>query len=122
VLRITIGAGGWSMLALTPNGDSEYWNFWRPGLPGMMYLALLVPAFIVSPGLLQKIFGARDDRSVRIGVGLNAAGLFAYAPVPVILGIVARARFPALLAPDLALPMVLMQLLPPAVGAIGLAA
>ena len=42
-----------------------------------MYLALLAPAFIVSPGLLQKIYGARDDRAVRLGVGLNALGLLA---------------------------------------------
>ena len=42
-----------------------------------MYLAMLGPAFIVSPGLLQKVYGARDDRAVRIGVGLNAFGLLA---------------------------------------------
>ena len=64
--------------------------------PGMMYLALLAPAFIVSPGLLQKMFGARDDRAVRIGVGLNALGLLLYAGVPVVLGIAARLLFPQL--------------------------
>ena len=87
-----------------------------------MYLALLVPVFVVSPGLLQKIFGARDDRAVRLGVGLNAFGLFLYPGVPAVLGIIARGRFPDLAAPDLALPMVLMHVLPPVVGAIGLAA
>jgi len=87
-----------------------------------MYLVMLVPAFIVSPGLLQKIFGARDDHAVRAGVGANALGLFAYAAVPALLGIVARGRFPQLSDDRLALPMILMYGLPPAVGAIGLAA
>ena len=122
------GTGGWSALAgvrapgIPGIDDAAYWNFWRADAPGLAYLALLVPAFIVSPGLLQKVFGARDDRAVRVGVGLNALGLFLFAGVPVVLGIVARANFPALPAADLALPMVLMHALPPVVGAIGLAA
>jgi SSS family solute:Na+ symporter len=87
----------------------------------MMYLAMLVPAFIVSPGLLQKIYGARDDRAVRVGVGLNALGLFLYAGVPAVLGIIARLRFPALADANMALPMVLMYGVPPLVGALGLA-
>jgi len=40
-----------------------------------------------------------------------------YAGVPAILGIVARGRFPELVPADQALPMVLTQMLPPAVGA-----
>ena len=71
--------GGFRALAAVPAGQPAYWTFWQAGPPGIMWLALLTPAFIVSPGLLQKIFGARDDRAVRIGVGLNALGLFLYA-------------------------------------------
>jgi len=114
--------GGWGGLtALHPTPD--YWNFWSGGRSGLVYLAVLGPAFIVSPGLLQKIYGARDDRTVRIGVGLNALGLALYSIVPVILGMIARARFSDQLAtPDLALPMVLMHGVPPVVGGIGLAA
>jgi SSS family solute:Na+ symporter len=114
--------GGIHALSAVQPGDTAYWTFWRPGPPGVMYLALLTPAFIVSPGLLQKIFGARDDRAVRIGVGLNALGLLLYAGVPVVLGISARLLFPALAIPDLALPTILMRGLPPVVGALGLAA
>jgi SSS family solute:Na+ symporter len=87
-----------------------------------MYLALLGPAFIVSPGLLQKIYGARDDEAVRIGVGLNALGLLIYAAVPVLMGMIARARFPDLPNRELALPMILMHGVPPIIGGIGLAA
>lgn len=115
-------AGGWQGVGQVQASDAAYWTFWRGGPPGLMYLALLTPSFIISPGLLQKVFGARDDRAVRIGVGLNAAGLFLYAIVPAILGIIARGQFPGLTSPNAALPTILMFMLPPLVGAIGLAA
>jgi solute:Na+ symporter, SSS family len=122
-LPLAIGAiGGWDALARVRADDTAYWTFWRAGPPGLMYLALLVPPFVISPGLLQKAFGARDDRAVRVGVGLNALGLFAYAIVPALLGIVARARFPNLQSANNALPAILVELLPPPVGAVGLAA
>jgi SSS family solute:Na+ symporter len=114
--------GGMQGLAQVNAQDAAYWSFWRGGSPGLMLIALLAPSFVISPGLLQKVFGARDDRSVRIGVGLNAVGLLLYAPIPVLLGIAARARFPELASVNNALPMVLMHMLPPLVGAIGLAA
>jgi SSS family solute:Na+ symporter len=115
------GVGGWSALrAFHPTPD--YWNLWSSGQSGLVLLAVLGPAFIVSPGLLQKIYGARDDRAVRIGVGVNALGLALYAMVPVVLGMVARMRFPDLASPQLALPSVLLHAVPPAVGGIGLAA
>jgi SSS family solute:Na+ symporter len=116
------GIGGLGAVAVVHPPDPAYWAFWRPGSPGVMYLALLGPAFFLSPGLLQKVFGASDDRAVRIGVGLNALGLFLYAGVPVLLGIVTRVRFPELLDEKLALPMLLIHGLPPVVGAVGLAA
>lgn len=123
-LPIAVGAiGGWAALATVRADDSTYWSFWRLGPPGVMYLALLGPSFFLSPGLLQKVYGARDDRAVRLGVGLNALGLLLYAAVPAILGIVARRLFPDLGATSTAaLPLLLMHAVPPAVGAIGLAA
>jgi solute:Na+ symporter, SSS family len=115
------GVGGWSAVAsLHPHPD--YWNPWSSGQSGLVYLAMLGPAFIVSPGLLQKIYGARDDRAVRLGVGLNGLCLAAYAMVPVVLGMVARLRFPDLDDADLALPMILIHGVPAVVGGLGLAA
>jgi len=114
--------GGWDELVRVRAGDTVFWTFWRSGPPGLMYLALFVPSFVISPGLLQKVFGARDDRAVRLGVGLNAIGLFAYAIVPALLGIVARGRFPDLPSTNNALPVILVDLLPPLIGAVGLAA
>src|SRR5690606_17050900 len=78
--------------------------------------------FIVAPGLIQKIYGARDDRTVRIGVGLNGVALMLYAFVPVFLGMMARVQFPDLAQPELALPTLFMFGVPAFVGALGLAA
>ena len=116
------GVGGLHALTAVQPQNQSFWNFWHGGGSGVLYLALLGPAFIVSPGLLQKIYGARDDRAVRLGVGLNAAGLLLYAAVPPLMGLIARARFPALSNAELALPMVLMYGVPPAIGGLGLAA
>ena len=114
-------AGGWSAVrAMQPTPD--YWNLWHGGKSGLVYLAMLGPAFVVSPGLLQKIYGARDDRAVRLGVGFNALGLALYAMVPVVMGMIARLQFPDLAAPKDALPTLLLHGVPPIVGAIGLAA
>ena len=57
-------AGGWAaVVAAVPAGtplSDTYFNFWG-GSSSWAYLALLVPAFMVSPGLLQKVYGARDE-------------------------------------------------------------
>jgi solute:Na+ symporter, SSS family len=116
------GVGGWGELAALRPGDDAYWSFARVGPPGLIYLITLGPAFVISPGLLQKIFGARDDRAVRIGVGVNALGLFLYAGVPVVLGMAARVLFPDIADQQLVLPTILIHALPPVIGSIGLAA
>jgi SSS family solute:Na+ symporter len=115
------GVGGLSgMKAVLPSG--AYWSPWQNGSSGWMLLAMLAPAFIVSPGLLQKIYGARDERSVRLGVTVNALGLFLFAAVPPLLGMAARVHHPALENPELALPELLMSDLPAVVGGLSLAA
>ena len=68
------------------------------------------------------MYGAQDDSAVRIGVGLNTGVLLVFAAVPPLLGMFARAAFPDLPDHDLALPTLLMESLPPLVGALGLAA
>jgi SSS family solute:Na+ symporter len=104
--------------------DAAMWNPWANGPSGWIYVAVLGPNFIVSPGLLQKVYGARDDRAVRVGVGVNALALFLYALVPVLLGMSARVLHPGLPDADreMALPLLFMNDLPFWVGALGLAA
>jgi SSS family solute:Na+ symporter len=115
------GVGGFTGLR-TAVPDPGMWNAWQHGTSGWMYVAMLTPAFIISPGLLQKAYGARDARTVRIGVGLNAAALLIYAAVPALLGMIARVHYPALGTPDEALPTLFTRDLPFWVGALGLAA
>ena len=115
--------GGWSAFATTVSAPSQdYFGFWKGGGSGWVYLALLAPAFVISPGLLQKVFGARDERAIRVGVGLAGAVLLVFAFIPPMLGMLARAYAPELANPELALPTVLMAGLPVALGSLGLAA
>jgi len=113
---------GFTGLAAATPAVSGYWSFWAGGGSGWHYLALLAPSFIVSPGLLQKIYGARDDRAVRIGVAANAVVLLLFAFIPATLGMAARALHPGLPNRDLALPTLLTNDLPPFIGTLGLAA
>jgi SSS family solute:Na+ symporter len=53
-LPVAIGrAGGWAAVVATTAPTEGYWSFWQGGASGWVYLAMLGPAFIVSPGLLQ---------------------------------------------------------------------
>jgi SSS family solute:Na+ symporter len=108
--------------AATATASPEYWNFWQNGSMGWIYLFTLLPSFYVSPGLIQKTYAARDDRTVRIGVGVNAIALLIYAAMPVLLGMSARVLHPGLKDQDLALPMLLVHNLPPLVGMLAMAA
>lgn len=113
-------AGGWSAVSadvgrLDPFASTGPLSGWR-------LLFALGPAFIVSPGLLQKAYGARSDRAVTIGVAANGVALMLFAAVPVLLGLSARALFPDLPNPDLALATIAADGVPPAAGALALAA
>jgi solute:Na+ symporter, SSS family len=114
-------AGGWAaMVAAAPPDVPEYLDFWAAS--GVVLTALIVPAFIVSPGLLQKAYAAADERALRIGVGLQGVVLLVFALAPALLGMIARVYAPALEQPELAVPTVLTLGLPMLFGALGLAA
>lgn len=115
-------AGGWPGLVAAAPPRADWLRFFQGGVSGWNYLFLLAPSFIVSPGLLQKVYGARDDRAVRWGVGLSGVALLAFAALPVLLGMAVRVWEPELANPNLALPLVLAVALPATVGSLGLAA
>jgi len=121
------GVGGWTGLAarvqtFAPDPDS-YLSVTGIGAAGILgYAAVLIPSFIVSPGLIQKLFGARDEPTVRVGVGLQGLVLLGYAFLPVLLGMVAFVTWPDLENPGLALPKLLAEAMPAALGALMLAA
>jgi SSS family solute:Na+ symporter len=93
------------------------------GVGGMAGLVLaLGPAFVVSPGLVQKTFGAGSPGAARAGALGNALALAAFAAVPVLLGNAMRSLQPGLRHPELALPTLFQDVLPAWLGALGLAA
>ena len=116
-------AGGLAALASSsvPSTFTDLAYSSGPG-SGWTLLALTGPAFVISPGLIQKAYGAESARALRIGVALNGVGLMLFAFLPVVLGMVGRVALPQTSAPDLVLPRVLTELLPPWIGALALAA
>lgn len=118
-----IGAsGGWTGVAAASADDSAL-SLGGAGFGDTAQLVLLLaPAFVVSPGLVQKLFGARDEHAVRVGVGLQAAALLAYAVLPVLLGMAARVHFPELADPGSALVRLFTEVAPLWLGALMLAA
>jgi solute:Na+ symporter, SSS family len=116
-------AGGWnSMVArVTANVGAAHgpamFSMTGVGIKQIIaYVSILTPSFIVSPGLVQKLYGARNERTVRMGVGWNALAQLAFAFVPAIFGLCALSRFPGLTNPELALPTVMMKMLPTWLG------
>jgi SSS family solute:Na+ symporter len=100
-----------------------YYSYTGIGAPGIFrYLALLVPSFVISPGLLQKVFGANSEKAVRRGVAFNAFCLLLFAFIPAIFGVIAREQFPGLVNRELALPTLLTQSLPIWIGGLLLGA
>jgi len=123
----TRAAGGWPALqaAAGPAAAASYGSFTGLGWAGILGLVVIfVPSFIVSPGLIQKTFGARTAAGARAAALGNAAALAVFAFVPPLLGMSARALRPGLSNPELALPtlMTMPEALPPWLGGLALAA
>jgi SSS family solute:Na+ symporter len=120
-------AGGWAALkaAAGPAATPQYGSFTGMGWAGILGLAVIfVPSFIVSPGLIQKTFGARTAAGARAAALGNAAALAVFAFIPPLLGMSARVLRPDLSNPELALPslMTMPEALPPWLGGLALAA
>ena len=115
-------SGGWTEVAAAAADDTAL-SLGGAGFGDTAQLVLLLaPAFVVSPGLVQKLFGARDEHAVRGGVGLQAVALLAYAVLPVLLGMAARVHFPELADPGSALVRLFTEVAPLWLGALMLAA
>lgn len=122
--------GGWEGLtALVAqnladgNKTEAYLSFDGIGITMILgYFLMLTPSFFISPGLIGKVYGARDVATVRIGTALNALVQFAFAIVPVLLGMCAYAAFPNLSESELALPTVMKEFMPFWASAFALAA
>ena len=113
--------GGLDAFSTLPSTFTDITHSSGPG-SGWTLLALTGPAFVISPGLIQKSYGAASASALRTGVALNGVALMAFAFLPVLLGMAGRVALPEGTSPDLVLPTVLTTLLPAWLGALALAA
>ena len=113
--------GGWDALR---SANSDQLNFWRGDAPGTGWtmLILLGPSFFLSPGLIQRAFAARDERTLRRGVAWSGVALMLFSFLPVLLGMAAYAQFPGLEKTEQALPKLMTAIAPLWVGALALTA
>lgn len=120
---VLANAGGTAGIVASPGVPATFGDFMHSSGPGSGWLLVaLVPAFMISPGLMQKAYGASSARAVRWGIGAQAAALALFAFIPVLFGMAARVVTPGITDPNLVLPTVLESQLPVALGALGLAA
>jgi SSS family solute:Na+ symporter len=89
---------------------------------GWTLLFLTFPAFVISPGLIQKSFGAASEGALTKGVAWNAVALLLFAFVPTLFGMTARLTNPGIEDANMVLPTVLLEQLPAWLGALALAA
>lgn len=117
-------AGGLAQLGTAPGLPDGFGSLLHSSGPGSGWTLLLLvgPAFIISPGLIQKSYGAASEQALRWGVGLNAAALMIFTFAPVLLGMAARVLEPGITDANAVLPQVLTHHLTPWLGAIALAA
>ena len=116
--------GGWDSLQAANSDRLSFWNGRAPGT-GWTMLILLGPSFFLSPGLVQRAFAAKDERTLRRGVALSGVALMAFAFLPMLLGMAAHAAFPGLDSvkdSQKALPTLMTSLSPAWVGAFALTA
>lgn len=123
---IYAAVGGIAGIMSAPGLPDGFLNPFRthPADPvsGWKLLAVYGPAFMLSPGLVQKAYGAQSERAVRVGIGAQAAFLLVFSFIPVFFGMAARVMHPDIASTNLVLPTVLAQDLTPWLGALGLAA
>ncbi len=118
------GAGGLSHLttsAAAPPGFGDFFYSTGP-LSGWTFLVLTGPSFIISPGLIQKAYGAASERALKRGVVWNAVALMLFAFLPVLFGMAARTTVPGITDPNAVLPTFLATQLPVWLGALALSA
>lgn len=122
--------GGWQgltgLVAQNMSNQAQvdsYFGFTGMGMTMIIgYFLMLTPSFFISPGLIGKVYGARDVGTVRLSTALNAFVQLLFAIVPVLLGMCAYAVFPDLADRELALPTVMKEFLPFWASALALAA
>ena len=115
--------GGWSGLSASlPAGRfafpvSSQFN----GIELVSLLLLVGLTYVVGPDMYSRIFCAKDARTAKVSVFWTALFLIPVAFGVTLIGMGASALFPKI-APELAFPTVIKEVLPPFIGGIVLAA
>jgi SSS family solute:Na+ symporter len=86
------------------------------------YFLMLTPAFCISPGLIGKVYSARDEQAIRWGTLLNGIVQLLFAFLPMLIGMCAFAAFPDLGNQELALPKAMREMMPFGISALALSA
>lgn len=119
---LVAGAGGTqALLQPPPEFFGDFFYSAGPG-SGWMFFFLFVPSFIVSPGLIQKAYGARSASALSTGIALNAVVLMLFAFIPTLLGMTAARTMPGITDANAVLPTILLHGLPIWLGALALSA
>ena len=122
--------GGWSGLeekVIVNMGDAakaaSYFSFDGAGMSTIIgFFLMLTPSFFISPGLIGKVYGAKDKKTVIIGTCLCGVVMLAFAVIPAFLGMAAASIMPNLTERELALPIVMKECMPFWASALALAA
>jgi SSS family solute:Na+ symporter len=121
---VLTNVGGFDAIVNSTSAPATFNDFFYSGgaRSGWTFLILFGPAFIVSPGLLQKAYGASGERAIRTGIGAQALAQAAFAFLPVLIGMSERIQHPGITDLNVVLPTAFIELLPPWIGALALAA
>jgi len=122
--------GGWSGLEATiadnmgdPAQSASYFSFDGAGMSTILgFFLMLTPSFFISPGLIGKVYGAKNEKTVILGTFLCGLVMLAFALVPAFLGMAAAAVVPNLTERELALPIIMKECMPFWASAFALAA
>lgn len=116
--------GGFAAISVAPGVAPTFWDpmYSIGGMSGWAMLILLTPGFIISPGLVQKSYGAESVRALRIGVAVAGIVQLLFSFLPVLLGMAARVTHPGIASSNDVLPTLLANDLPVYIGALALAA
>lgn len=115
-------AGGFEAVHAAVSSES-YFDFFGMGSSAIIgYIVMLVPSFFISPGLIGKVFAAKNERAIKIGTAMNGIVQLVFAVIPVLIGMCAYSCFPDLSRADLALPTAMKNMMPFYAASIALAA
>lgn len=101
-------------------------NYFSPiGMGSTMilgYFLMLTPSFFISPGLIGKVYGGRNEKAVRWGTAMCGLVMLLFSVVPTLLGMCAYAAFPDLVQRELSMPTIMRECMPFWASALALAA